>query len=161
MPPLRRRSRKTSTDVVLPMNQPYMDQLVSGDKTHEFRKYKLSNEIKRIWFYITSPECQISYICGISPARTRTSKDGSLPLKGLGNKEFNEQHPDWKEYGFAYEIISVYKLREPLTLAMLKEKYGWKAAPRGMVYVTPDMMKDITLEDQIKIRGEEVNENSS
>ena len=158
MPPLRRRSRKSSTDVVLPMNQPYMDQLVSGDKTHEFRKYKLSNEIERVWFYITSPESRISYICGINPARTRDSQDPPLPLNGLGNKEFTEQHPGWEGYGFAYEITSVYKLRQPLTLAMLKDKYGWKAPPRGMVYVTPGLMKDVTLEDQIKIQGNEINE---
>jgi predicted transcriptional regulator len=158
MPPLRRGSRTTSTDVVLAMNQPYMDQIVSGDRTYEFRKYKLSPQIKRVWFYTTSPECRISYICGINPAKALTSKDDSLPLNGVGNKEFNERR---KGYGFAYEVTSVYKLREPLTLTMLKEKYGWKAAPRGMVYVTPDMMKDITLEDQIKIRGEEVNEISS
>ena len=158
MPPLRRRPTTASTDVVLPMNQPYMNQIVSGDKTHEFRRYKLSPQIKRVWFYITSPECQISYICGINPAKTLTSKDGSLPLNGLGNKEFNERQHG---YGFVYEIKSVYKLRNPLTLTVLKENYGWKAAPRGMVYVTPKMMKDITLEDQIKIRGEDVNEISS
>ena len=138
MPPVRRRSRTATTDVVLPMNQPYMNQIVSGDKSHEFRKYKLSPQIKRVWFYITSPECQISYICGINPAKTLTSKDDPLPLNGLGNKEFNGRHPDWEGYGFAYEIKSVYKLREPLTLTVLKEKYGWKAAPRGMVYVPPN-----------------------
>lgn len=139
-------------DVILPMNQPYMSEIVSGLKTYEFRKYLLSNNIKRIWFYVTAPESRISHICEINPARTRTSKDEPLPLDGLGNKQFNERHPDWDGYGYAYEIKSVYELREPLTLAMLREQYGLKGAPRGMRYVTPEMITAVPFEDQVRIR---------
>ena len=161
MPPIRRArtggtnvrgSDSIREDVILPMRQPYMSQIVSGLKTYEFRKYLLSNNIKRVWFYVTAPECRISHICEINPARTRTSKDGPLPLNGLGNKLFNERHPDWDGHGYAYEIKSVYELREPLTLAMLREQYGLKGALRGMRYVTPEMMTAVPLEDQVRIR---------
>jgi predicted transcriptional regulator len=146
-----RSSDSIREDVILPMKQPYMSEIVSGLKTHEFRTYRLSNNVKRIWFYITAPECRISHICEINPTRTRTSKDKPLPLDGLGNKLFNERHPDWDGYGYVYEIKSVYELREPLTLAMLREQYGLKGAPRGMRYVTPEMIIAVPLEDQVRI----------
>ena len=125
------------------MKQPYMSQIVSGAKTYEFRKYLISSQVRRVWFYVTSPESEISYICNLEPARTREAADIPLPLNGLGNKEFNEQHPDWDGYNYAYEIKSVHTLPTPISLKMLKEKYGWKGAPRGLVYVTPEMIRDL------------------
>lgn len=144
-------SKSVREDIILPMNQPYMSQIVSGLKTYEFRKYRLSNEIKRVWFYVTAPESRISYICEINSARTRTSEDEPLPLNGIGNKEFNERHSGWDGYDYAYEIKYVYELRKPLTLAMLKEHCGLKGAPRGMMYVTPEMITSVKLADQVKI----------
>ena len=141
----------TRTDIVLPMNQPYMRQIVSGVKTYEFRKYRLSKDIKRVWFYVTAPESRISHICDIGVARTRGPGDTPLPSTGLGNKEYNERHPDWDGYDYAYEIESVYELTVPLELKVMKEKYGWKGAPRGLVYVSAEMRKAYPLEEQIKV----------
>src|SRR5271170_5973925 len=103
-------------DVVLPMKQPYMGQIVSGLKTYEFRKYRLWQDIKRVWFYVTAPESRISHICDIGIARTRNPRDPPLLGSGLGNKEYNERHPDWDGYDDAYEIKTVYQLAVPLEL---------------------------------------------
>jgi len=54
----------------------------------------------------------------------------------MGNKEFNERHSDWEGYEFAYEVMSVWELRRKVTARELKEKYGFKAVPRSLVYVT-------------------------
>ena len=145
------RKNTICTDIVLPMNQPYMDQIVSGLKTYEFRKYRLSQNIKRVWFYVTAPESRISHICDIGVARTRSPGDPPLPCTGLGNKEYNDRHPDWDGYDYAYEIETVYQLAVPLELKAMKEKYGWKGAPRGLVYVSPEMAKTYPLEEQIKV----------
>lgn len=156
MPPLKTSEspslhQTTREDVVLAINQPYMDQIVSGTKTFEFRKYCLSQDIKRVWFYVTSPESRISHICDIGIARTRNPGDTPLPLMGLGNKEYNERHADWDGYDYAYEVKTVYELAIPLELKVMKEKYGWKGAPRGMVYVSDEMKRDYPLGEQVKV----------
>jgi predicted transcriptional regulator len=145
-------ARAEKTDAILPMRQPYMDQIVSGIKDHEFRRYRISHTVKRVWFYVTAPESRISHICEISEAKTREEGDEPLPETGRGNKEFNERHPDWEGSAFAYEVKGVWELRKKLTLKELKGEYGFKAAPRGLVYVTPEMLRDVKLEEQIKIR---------
>jgi hypothetical protein len=126
--------------------------VLSGAKGHEFRRYRIPNTVKRIWFYVTAPESQISHICEISEAKTREEWDHPLPEQGLGNKEFSERHVDWQGYDYAYEVMGVWELRRKVWLRELKERYGFKGAPRGFVYVTPEMMRDVVLEDQIKIR---------
>jgi predicted transcriptional regulator len=141
----------TREDVVLAINQPYMGQIVSGLKTFEFRKYRMSQDIKRVWFYVTKPESRISHICDIGVAKTRNPGDAPLPLTGLGNKEYNERYPDWDGYDYAYEITTVYELAVPLELKVMQEKYGWKGAPRGMVYVSDEMKKDYPLGEQVKV----------
>ena len=133
------------TDVILPMKHPYMSQIVSGIKNFEFRKYKISSTVKRVWFYVTAPESRISHVWEIGPAITRTSHDKPLPLTGMGNQEFNERHSDWAGYDFAYEILAVHELQTPLTLDDMKNKYGYKSAPRGLVYVIPEMIQDFSI----------------
>ena len=52
---------------------------------------------------------------------------------------------------YAYEIKSVYELKTAVTLKVMKEKYGWKGAPRGLVYVSPDLAKDVPWKEQKRI----------
>src|SRR5436189_5883486 len=85
-----RQARSPRTDVILPMNQPWMSHIASGLKNFEFRNYRISANVKRVWFYVTAPESRISHICEIGVARTRFPGDEPLPLNGYGNKEFNE-----------------------------------------------------------------------
>jgi hypothetical protein len=74
-------------------------------------------------------------------------------LNGLGNKEFNERHVDWEGYDFAYEILSVYELKDPITLDILRERCGWKGASRGLVYASAEMRNDFPLKDQKIVRS--------
>ena len=123
------------SDVILPMRDPYMDQIIDGSKNFEFRRYCLSPEVKRIWFYRTAPHSSITHVCETLPARTRNPGDAPLSEDGLGNMEFNTRHQDWAGYDFAYKMVTVYELREPITLKDMKEKHGFKSAPRGFVYL--------------------------
>src|ERR1700730_10660970 len=150
-------------DVILPIMNDYMQQIVRGEKNHEFRKYCMPASVARIWFYLNAPFSHIAYVCEVDPARTRgcaaptttpendNDNHEKLAEDGLGNKEFNEHHPDWIGYDYAYRIKSVYKLRVPVSLAMLKERYGFRAAPRGRLYLPPPMAADIVWSDQERL----------
>ncbi|GAM85034.1 hypothetical protein ANO11243_030370 [Dothideomycetidae sp. 11243] len=87
---------KLRADAVLAMQEPYMQQIASGEKTYEFRKRRLADSVKRIWFYRTAPYSSIEYVCEIEPARTRNEGDPPLPEDGLGNHEYNTGHQDWE-----------------------------------------------------------------
>lgn len=139
------------TDVILAMQEPYMQQIVDGKKNYEFRKYRLKPSVKRIWFYRTAPYSSIEYICEIEPAATRDPGDPLLDEEGLGNKEFNTRHEDWDGYDFAYKILSVYQLEKPITLKDLKTDHGMGSAPRGMVYTPQSLMKLVDWRTQKKL----------
>lgn len=120
-----------------------MQEIVRGEKTHEFRRYLIAPSVKRVWFYLTAPLSHLAYICEIDSAHTRNPGDSPLPEDGRGNKEFNERHTDWDGYDYAYRIRSVYRILHPIELRGLKGKYGMKAAPRGLVYVPDNITKDV------------------
>lgn len=150
---LTRNPRHTSpTDAILAMQEPYMQQIVTGEKTYEFRKYCLKHSIRRIWFYRTAPFSSIEYICEILPARTRNVGDPALDEVRLGNKEFNTRHKDWEGYDFAYKILSVHKLDKPVTLDHLKTIHGIGSAPRGLVYVPQSLKEHVNWQEQRKLR---------
>ncbi|KAK5659351.1 hypothetical protein OQA88_1444 [Cercophora sp. LCS_1] len=115
------------TDVILPTQDPYMEQVIAGTKNYEFRKYRPKPTAKRIYETL--------------PARTRNKGDPPLAEDGLGNAELNSRHKDWAGRDFAYKILSVYELWEPIPLAVMKSDYGFKGPPRGMVYL-PDRMAE-------------------
>jgi len=132
-----------------------MGQIVNGTKNHEFRKYRLKPSIKRIWFYRTAPHSALTHICEILPARTRNPGDPPLAEDGAGNAEFNNRHKDWDGYDFAYKIVSVYELLTPISLAAMRREYGFKAAPRGLVYLPQGVAKRVAWRQQRLIRGGE------
>jgi len=129
------------TDVILPMKDPYMQQIVAGTKTYESRKYNLPACVERIWFYRTAPHSRIEYICEIMPARTRNPGESLFDTDGLRNVQFNARREDWEGYDFAYKILSVSQLEEPIPLAKLKTYHGFKSAPVGFLY-TPSSIHD-------------------
>ncbi|EER42227.1 conserved hypothetical protein [Histoplasma capsulatum var. duboisii H88] len=57
-------------------------------------------------------------------ARTRKPGDRPLDDDGLGSAEFNGKRKDWDGCDFAYEMVTVYKLKRPITLKEMKDKHG-------------------------------------
>src|ERR1700761_2474583 len=115
------------------MTNDYMQRIVRKEKTYEFRRYKISPSVKRIWFYLNAPRSAIAYVCEIDPARTRNAGDSPLPEDGIGNYEFNIRHRDWERYDYAYRVWSVRVLVKPIDLRTMRERYNMKGAPRGLV----------------------------
>ncbi|KAL7418798.1 hypothetical protein Q5752_006481 [Cryptotrichosporon argae] len=130
----------------------YMQQIVTRQKDHEFRRRLYPPTVARIWFYETAPVSAVTYICEIAPARTRGAGGGSPPLHagGLGNAEFNARHVDWVGYDYAYPLRSCWKLVTPVSLASLKT-YGVGGAPRGMVYVPERLKQEVVWNEQERV----------
>ncbi|KAJ7719944.1 hypothetical protein B0H16DRAFT_1605558 [Mycena metata] len=144
----------TRQDVILPMMDNYMQDIVRQEKNYEFRRYRIPASVQRIWFYLNAPFSHIAYICEIDPARTRNPGDPPLDEDGIGNAEFNtERGGEWERYDYAYRIRSVWKISEPISLKMMKEKYGFKGAPRGLVYVPEIMESEVDWEQQECVWG--------
>ncbi|KAH6994997.1 PUA-like domain-containing protein [Ilyonectria destructans] len=141
-------ARPVHTDVILPMQDPYMAQIINGTKNYEFRKYCLKSRIKRIWFYRTAPHSSITHVCETLPAQTRNPGDKPIDEDGLGNVEFNTRHKDWDGYDFAYKIVSVYELRQPISLEMMRAEFGFKSAPRGLVYLPKEIFNSVNWKQQ-------------
>ncbi|QSS60104.1 hypothetical protein I7I51_04901 [Histoplasma capsulatum] len=96
---------RATIDVVLPMQDPYMTQIADGRKNYEFR------------------EC-IIHVCEMMSARTRKPGDRPLDEDSLGSVEFNGKRKDWDGCDFAYEMVTVYELKRPITLKEMKEKHS-------------------------------------
>ncbi|KAF9872025.1 hypothetical protein CkaCkLH20_10362 [Colletotrichum karsti] len=142
----------TSEDWLVAMNDPYMQQIIDGTKNYEFRKYNMSG-IKRMWFYRTAPHSAITHVCEVSAAATRNPGDAPLPENGEGNKEFNDKHPDWNGYEFAYRINSVYQINAPggITLQQMRAEHGMRSAPRGRVMLPASISEQHPWDQQTKV----------
>jgi hypothetical protein len=69
--------------------------------------------------------------------------DKPLPEDGLGNRDFNERHRGWEGYDWAYRVRSVWRLKDPLTLEELRDTYGFRSAPRGLIYLPKELERDV------------------
>ena len=129
-----------------------MTQITTGQKTYEFRRYQLPSSIRRIWFYRTAPHSCLEYVCEIDPGVTRGHEgDVALPENGSGNREFNQWDKEWDGYDWAYRIRSVWHLNQPISLADTRKDFGFKSAPRGLVYLPKELDDKVAWAEQKKL----------
>ncbi|KAH8590641.1 hypothetical protein B0O99DRAFT_477959, partial [Bisporella sp. PMI_857] len=112
--------RTSDSDVFISIHPSQIKNIVNRTKDHEFRKWGLLPNTIRIWIYETAPKSRVKYMAAISSAK-RPGKD-SLDDQGLGNAEFNARPDGSAEY--AYEILDLYKLANPVSFAEIKQR-GW------------------------------------
>lgn len=125
------------SDIILSVHPEHAEQITEGNKTHEFRNYRIPQTVGRIWIYITRPVCALKYMATISGAK----EPGQISYddQGVGNEEFNEG----KGLKFAYELKQVYELNNPVSLARMKEN-GWvEEAPAKYVYIPPAVLGEL------------------
>ncbi|KAI1275604.1 hypothetical protein F5Y07DRAFT_369798 [Xylaria sp. FL0933] len=126
------------SDIMVSLHPEHISRIVDRTKNHEFRVWKIPQQVSRIWVYITRPESELRYMCLFSEPKTPGEIEDE---KGLGNVEFNQGKMAAK---FAYEILQVYELNNPVSLDEMKRK-GWVAgAPQKYTYIPPAVVGELT-----------------
>ncbi len=106
-------------------------------KDHDFRGYRIPDNVSRMWIYEPDPIGRLKYMMAIGPAK----QSGEISdLRGLGNREFNE-NPHGGSY--AYEILQVYELANPVRKARIISNGWFKAPPAKYNYVRPAVIDQL------------------
>mgnify|MGYP002521378810 CR=1 FL=1 len=116
------------TNVVMSIKPVHMERIKSGVKNHEFRKYVPSRGVDRLWIYTSSAVCALEYVADIDKIVAYPDK---IAEDGYGNMEFNMGE---KEATYAYHIKSLYRLKKPIHLGELREKFKF-TAPQSFFYL--------------------------
>ncbi|GAP88322.1 hypothetical protein SAMD00023353_3001250 [Rosellinia necatrix] len=126
------------SDIMVSLHPEHIGRIVDRTKNHEFRAWKIPQQVSRLWIYITRPESQLKYMCLFGEPKT----PGEIQDEnGVGNVDFNHGKMAAK---FAYEILQVYELNNPVSLDEMKKK-GWVAgAPQKYTYIPPAVVGELT-----------------
>ncbi|KAK6598745.1 hypothetical protein H4I96_07949 [Botrytis cinerea] len=129
--------RSDSSDVFISIYPANMENIISREKNHEFRSYSFPATVSRIWIYQTRPLSTLTHMAVIGSPKI----PGDITnLDGLGNGEFNKGE---KRSKFAYEILELYALANPMTLEELKSRQWFKAAPQKYAKVPPAVLGEL------------------
>ncbi|KPM44969.1 hypothetical protein AK830_g1607 [Neonectria ditissima] len=129
------------SDIIIAIHPRHIANIVSRTKNHEFRKYLLPTEVRRLWIYETSPASSVKYVATISAGkRPGEIRDPS----GLRNDEFDEGRLEHL-VKFAYEIHRLEALTTPISLGDLKQN-GWlNGPPQKYCYVKQPMRQALSV----------------
>ncbi|KAJ5980601.1 hypothetical protein N7481_007899 [Penicillium waksmanii] len=125
-------SDRVLTDVLMAIRPVHLGNIISQQKNHEYRKYRLRDGVRRLWFYETSDggqgQASITHIAVIPP--TTRHEPGSVPTEpfGIGNEEFNA---GLKQSKYGYPVLEVHELVRPVTLTEMKDRWGM-GPPHGL-----------------------------
>lgn len=109
--------------------RPEMAELIrQRKKTYEFRKYVPRREIEKFWIYVSYPESALKSIAEVGWSIEYPNR---IPGDSVGNAEFNS---GLKKSKYAFPILHLDELIEPLGLQQLKEEFGF-TLPQKFVYV--------------------------
>ncbi|KAI0450939.1 hypothetical protein F5B21DRAFT_488871 [Xylaria acuta] len=126
------------SDIMVSLHPEHIARIVDRSKNHEFRAWRIPHQVSRIWVYITRPESELRYMCRFGEPKMPGEIEDE---KGIGNVEFNQGKKTAK---FAYEILQVYELNNPVSLDEMKRK-GWVAgAPQKYTYIPPAVVGELT-----------------
>ncbi|KAK8065936.1 hypothetical protein PG997_012683 [Apiospora hydei] len=125
------------SDIIVSIYGEHVKRMVERTKTHEFRSWKMPESVHRVWVYITKPASELRYMFLMGPPKTR----GEIDDDGIGNAEFNAGKK--KAATYAYEVLQVYELNNPVSLETMKQ-YGWPTAPQKYAYVPPAIVGQLT-----------------
>jgi predicted transcriptional regulator len=121
------------TDIVMSIHPGPAELIARGEKTHEFRNYKIP--VSRVWLYVTAPVSELRYMATIGPAK----EPGEIDNGGAGNNEFNAGRGS----KFAHEILQVYLINNPVPLAMIKERGVFQIPPQKYQFLPPAIVGEL------------------
>ena len=110
-----------------------ISKIVQGIKNYEFRNYIPKNDFRFLYVYVSKTEKKLKYIIEIGKILKYPDK---IEVDGDGNKEFN----NGSKFNYAYQILKVYELENPITLEVLKQRFDF-VPPQAFTYDTryPDL----------------------
>jgi hypothetical protein len=126
--------RSLHSDIFVSIHPDPVEAILNRTKDHDFRSFRIPDSVSRMWFYETKPASRVKYVAAISGAK----KPGDIEsTDGAGNIDFNTTG---RKGRFAYQIMQVYELADPLSLETLKAN-GWlEAAPTRYNFVRPAVL---------------------
>ena len=119
-------SDELTNGIYVSINPEPTSKIVQGIKNHEFRNYIPKKSFKFLYVYVTAPQSQLKYVIEIGDIVKYPEK---LESNGDGNLDFNIG----KKSKYAYPIIKVYELTNPISLEELKKKFGF-VPPQAFSY---------------------------
>ncbi|KAK4111452.1 hypothetical protein N656DRAFT_780742 [Canariomyces notabilis] len=119
------------SDILISIGPEIVDQIVEGTRDHEFRSYKFPIQVLRCWIYVTDPVNEVKYMATLGPAKMPGQIDSA---SGLGNAQFNA---GTSNCNFAYELLQVYQLNNPVPLADMPDNGLGNGPPDRYRYLPP------------------------
>ncbi|KAH7154461.1 hypothetical protein DER46DRAFT_395993 [Fusarium sp. MPI-SDFR-AT-0072] len=125
MSPSKSRADRVETDVLLAIKPEHLANIISREKNHECRKYRLKDGVSRLWLYETGSgggRSSITYV--------------------------QQRYAGLKESKYAYPILELYELVNPVTLNEMKTRWSMGGAPMEWHYVASNLWEDRWGEDE-------------
>lgn len=116
-----------SDGIYLSIKPKFVSLIVKGEKNYEFRKYIPKRKFSKIYIYETLPKAEIKYVVEIEKIIKYPDK---IIEPGYGNDDFNN---GIKKSKYAYKLGKIKKLKNPIQLKELKEKYNF-CPPQSYTY---------------------------
>lgn len=128
-----------TTHILISVYPKIMRLLESGIKNFEFRPFVINDDEIVMWLYETKPTMMLI------AKMTVKNPVSNLPLGshyGLGDHEFFKIINTGR---FAYEVIELKKIDDPISIKELKTIYNLGNAPQNFVYLSnyPKLLKDL------------------
>lgn len=129
--------RTLESDVFYSIHHTRVTAILNRTRNHETFSKALPPNVQRIWLYEITPLSRLKYMASISPVK----RPGDiLDESGEGNAEFNVRKGG-KTY--AYEILGMYELANPLPLAELKSNEWVQRPPAPWSWVRPVVLDQL------------------
>ena len=116
-------------EIFISLKPKFAELIRQRKKTYEFRKYKPRHKINRLWIYVTQPIATLKYIAEVGEIVNYPTK---IPEDGAGNSEFNK---GLKKSKYAFPILHLDELIEPIPLQRLRDKFGF-TPPQSFAYIS-------------------------
>ena len=130
--------RTKCSDAFVSIRPQDVTKIVDRTRDHEFRHQLIPATVSRIWIYETYPTRTLKYMATIGAAK----RPGEITNEdGIGNADFNAKAPDCGEY--AWEILELYELADPLPWATIAANEWLSAPPKKPTLLRPAVIDQL------------------
>ncbi len=138
-------SDELNNGIYVSIKQEPISKIVNGIKNHEFRNYIPKKSFKFLYVYVTAPQSQLKYVIEIGNI---VKYPEQLEFDGDGNLDFNQGNKS----KYAYPIIKVCELTNPISLEELKKKFDF-VPPQAFSYAETyiELTKHIVTAEKVVI----------